>query len=112
MQGLYEKLIKILRLEQSRNWDDSAVIGGLEGFLAFWLSEARAKASTAGERHKVEEVSERLQEYSTLTPGQRQKRAHFVIERLGFTPLSAPGAEEGSPAQAVSNTQTAPAEHQ
>jgi hypothetical protein len=61
MRDMYEKLLKILALEQSRNFNDTAVIGGLEGFLSFWLSEARSKAGDATAKQKVEEVAARMQ---------------------------------------------------
>ncbi len=92
MRDLYDKLVKILRLEESRGFDNSAVIGGLEGFLAFWLSEARAKAATAGDRRRVEEVADRLLEYGTLPTAQRQSHVRFVFERLGLAEPTLPAA--------------------
>lgn len=82
MRDLYDKLIKILRLEQSKNFNDSAVIGGLEGFLTFWLAEARAKTGDAAARRKVEEVGNRLQGYAKMETEQRRSQALYLIERL------------------------------
>src|SRR5688572_12718484 len=104
MRDLFEKLVKILRLEQSRNYDNSAVIGGLEGFLAFWISEARLQASSPADRRKVEAVAESLVEYGSFTPGERKARVRFVMERLGFVapppPPSSTPRTEGSSARA------------
>ena len=60
MHDLYNKLSQVLKLEQQKNFNDSVVIGGLEGFLAFWLAEARAQARDSLNRRKVEEVRQRL----------------------------------------------------
>jgi ATP-dependent DNA helicase RecG len=90
MRDMYEKLWKILALEQSRNFNDTAVIGGLEGFLAFWLSEARSKAGDATARQKVEEVAARLHGYSGQDAGTRRANVLYLMERLGGRAESAP----------------------
>ncbi len=118
MRDLYEKLVKVIRLEQSRDFDDSAVIGGLEGFLAFWLAEARAKASAPAERRRVEEVTERLQGYSSLSADERREKSRFVIERLGFgesptpppvAPATPPPSRDSAPATPPPSRDSAPA---
>jgi ATP-dependent DNA helicase RecG len=90
MRDLFERLIKVLRLEQSKKFADSAVIGGLEGFLAFWLSEARAQAGSPAERARVEEVANRLQGYGSMEPGQRGAQVRYLTERLAFQEEATP----------------------
>ncbi|HEX8682766.1 MAG TPA: hypothetical protein VF707_10665, partial [Ardenticatenaceae bacterium] len=93
MRDMYEKLLKILALEQGRNFNDTAVIGGLEGFLSFWLSEARSKAGDATARQKVEEVAARLHGYSGQDAGTRRANVLYLMERLGGRAERAPAPQ-------------------
>ncbi|MGH2545236.1 MAG: OB-fold nucleic acid binding domain-containing protein, partial [Ardenticatenaceae bacterium] len=113
MRDLFEKLVKILRLEQSRKYDDSAVIGGLEGFMAFWLSEARARTANATERRAVEEAGDALRNYGSLPAQERERRVRRVIERLGFAepappPPTAKQAESAPPSTQHALSRDAP----
>lgn len=82
MRSLYEKLLKILKAEQSKGYTNQAVIGGLEGFLSFWLTEARKTASTPQERSLVDEVVTQLSGYAGLNPAERTQRVQYLFERV------------------------------
>jgi ATP-dependent DNA helicase RecG len=83
MRSLYDKLFKILKAEQGKGYTNQAVIGGLEGFLSFWLTEARKTANTPQERSQVEEVVTQLSGYAGLNPAERTQRVQYLFERLG-----------------------------
>src|SRR5688572_17657948 len=91
MRSHFDKLLKILKAEQGKNFTNQAVIGGLEGFLSFWLTEARRAASTPQERAQVEDVVSTLSGYGGLPPAERARRIQYLFERLGAgtAPISA-----------------------
>ena len=82
MHDLYNKLSQILKLEQQKNFNDSVVIGGLEGFLAFWLADAGVKARDSLNRRKVEEVRQRLHGYTNMATEERRMHVLYLIERI------------------------------
>ncbi|MDQ7029660.1 MAG: ATP-dependent DNA helicase RecG [Ardenticatenia bacterium] len=82
MQPLYEKLAKILKLEAERGFTNTAVIGGIEGFLSFWYEEMRAGGRPA-DIFLVDEVVTRLRDYATLSPEARREAVEAVLLRLG-----------------------------
>ncbi len=84
MHNLYHKLSKILKLEQQKRFNNSVVIGGLEGFLAFWVTDARKKASNSLDKQKVEEVQQRLQGYGNMPIQTRKDNVLYVLERLNI----------------------------
>ena len=80
MNPALEKLVKYLRLEESRGYDDGAVLGGLAKMLEPWRGEARE----AGVSEAVlQVVVSRLQDYGRLTPA---SRAEAVAGRGGAGP--------------------------
>ena len=90
MTDLFDKLIRILRAEEETDYDNTTVIGGLEGFLSFWSSEARPKASTAEERRRLSDILDWLGDYNRLSPAQRGQRVSRVLARLGVGPAAPP----------------------
>src|SRR4030042_2027403 len=65
MNPALEKLVKYLRLEESRGYDDGAVLGGLAKMLEPWRSEAREAGMSEA---VLQGVVSRLQDYGRLTP--------------------------------------------
>jgi len=46
ISAAWEKLNKVLKLEQTKGHRDDAVIGGLDKFVDLWQREARAETQT------------------------------------------------------------------
>jgi ATP-dependent DNA helicase RecG len=79
MNPALEKLVKYLRLEESRGYDDGAVLGGLAKMLEPWRGEARQ----AGVSEAVlQVVVSRLQDYGRLTPASRSETLAGLWKRL------------------------------
>ena len=91
-----ESLANILRQERAKNFQDSAVFGGLDRFLERWADELRQTLGDIGL-------------YSRLTPHERQTWADGVMTRIqGSAPRSTNGdskAQQSKPAK----KQTSPA---
>ena len=83
----FEKLTKILTLEQEQGYRNKAVIGGLEKFAPFWREEARQEAEGLEHARLVEEVVALLQSYPTLEDrGARTRAVDEMLTRLGQKP--------------------------
>jgi len=80
MTSAFEKLTKILTLEQEQGYRNRAVIGGLEKFASFWHEEARQETEGLEYARLVEEIISLLQSYPTLED--RGARARVVEEIL------------------------------
>ena len=79
MNPALEKLVKYLRLEESRGYDDGAVLGGLAKMLEPWRGEARE----AGVSEAVLQlVVSRLRDYGRLTPASRAETLTGLWKRL------------------------------
>jgi ATP-dependent DNA helicase RecG len=61
MPSPIEKLIKFFKLEINRNYDNRAVVGGLEKIVPMWENEARADQI---DPQVIQFVSERLNRYA------------------------------------------------
>jgi ATP-dependent DNA helicase RecG len=83
----FEKLTKILTLEQEQGYHNRAVIGGLEKFASFWHEEARQEAEGLEQARLVEEIIALLQSYPTLEDrGARERVVGEILTKLGQTP--------------------------
>ncbi len=67
----YEKLIKVLRAERQDGSLDHKVIGGLEGFLAGWLGQARTGACTPEQSATLNVIGTALQGYGDKSVAER-----------------------------------------
>lgn len=85
MTSAFEKLTKILTLEQEQGYRNKAVIGGLEKFASFWREEARQEAEDLEGARLVEEIVALLQSYPTLEDHEARKRV--VGEILALSPV-------------------------
>lgn len=86
----FEKLAKILTLEQEQDYQNKAVIGGLEKFAPFWREEARQEAEGLEHARLVEEIVALLQRYPTLEDRRARQRAlEEMLTKLGQRPREA-----------------------
>ncbi len=79
MPAIQTKLIRVLELERQQGCLDSAVIGGLEGFLDHWRSEAAGVLAEA----VVRQAMASLNGYSQLSVPERTRRIDSVLALLG-----------------------------
>ncbi|MEA3397836.1 MAG: ATP-dependent DNA helicase RecG, partial [Chloroflexota bacterium] len=83
-----ETLRKILKLEaEDYKFQDKAVAGGLARYAGTWHKQARQMYGTAGESW-AEDVTQRLQAYSTLQPEGRREAMRLLLEVLDATPTA------------------------
>jgi len=98
----WDKLKKILRLEQSKGYRDEAVIGGLAKFVDLWQSEARAEADATAEEW-VDEIATSLANYADKDEAERSEVVEQVLSRLEQTGIpcnertSSPGRKVSAP---------------
>lgn len=91
MGAALEKLLKILRLEESMGYQNRAVIGGLEKFAPHWREEALAAATTDGARTDIAGIYDALSRYGNLSSEEERKEAiSSLIQRIQALPASAP----------------------
>ncbi len=92
MASSFQTLIKILRLEQQKDFQNRAVIGGLGRFAYHWAREAHSRASSDQQHLLIDEIAARLQEYDNLSEPDRPAAVETII---GLA-ISAP-ADQGAP---------------
>ncbi len=93
MPAAYDKLEKILRLEQSQGHRNRAVIGGLESFAEVWQKEALAESRDDVQTKQINEITGLLLGYEGADQARRAKVVADVLDRLGIR------AERPSPRQ-------------
>jgi ATP-dependent DNA helicase RecG len=98
MNPALEKVAKYLSLEIDRNFDNRAVVGGLQRMLEPWQVEAR---STGVPDNVIEAVVARLRDYPTLSIASRKEALEGLVRRLQsefpdlpLPDLSSPGTKE------------------
>jgi len=79
MNPVIDKLAKILRLEVQRNFDNRAVLGGLQEMARHWQTEALASGLP---EESVGAILAGLQGYADLAPGDRAPRLRAVWTRM------------------------------
>ena len=83
----FDKLTKMLTLEQEQGYRNRAVIGGLEKFAPFWREEARRETKGPEHARLIEEVVALLQSYPTLEGrGARARAVEEMLARLAQKP--------------------------
>ncbi len=119
MPAAYDKLGKILRLEQSQGYRNRSVIGGLGSFAEIWQKEALAESQGESQNAKVVEVAELLRDYSAADQAQRAQTVSEILKRLEEEPeriaprqppLRKPGSQP-APDQSAPSPVPLPAEH-
>lgn len=81
MASSLETLIKILRLEEQKGYQNQAVIGGFARFAFHWAREAHNQAQTDEHHAVVEEIASRLRTYDDLD---RNERPALIAEVVGL----------------------------
>ena len=100
MKPSLQKLQKFFRLEAERNYDNRAVVGGLERMLEPWQAEAQADNLPNA---LVQAVVARLRDYAGLSPNSRAETLEGLWKRIqreaggGLAPLQPPTAKSDQP---------------
>jgi ATP-dependent DNA helicase RecG len=79
MKPSLQKLQKFFRLEAERNYDNRAVVGGLERMLEPWQAEAQADELPNA---LVQAVVARLRDYAGLSPNSRAETLEGLWKRI------------------------------
>jgi ATP-dependent DNA helicase RecG len=79
MKSSLQKLQKFLKLEAERNFDNRAVVGGLDRILASWEAEARLENIP---EEFIQAVSARLHDYPGLSPNSRAETLEGLWRRI------------------------------
>jgi len=109
MPSAFDKLNKILRLEQSQGYRDKAVIGGIDNFAGIWRGEALAEPEA--DPAQLDEIAALLAGYSGRDERGRAELITDVLARL--KPSGAPPAHtEPSPSKPVPVPAAAAARHE
>ena len=100
MSSAFEKLSKILKLEQSQGYRDRAVIGGLENFSRRWREEALAETGDEGQSSRIGQIADLLGRY---TAADQNRRAEMVRDILTWLEQSepAPTVRQPEPGAAI-----------
>ena len=104
-----EKLYKIFKLEAELNYQDKAVVGGLEQFTDSWVGDARAEGM---DEALIQRVSKILKQYGNLPVEQRAdslKEVGKILDVAGIKHLPESSPEPAAPkppAKAASPQQT------
>ena len=72
-----EPLRKILNLERQKEYNDLAVMGGLDRFLRNWSGQATASISNPGLMKRFRELSLHNTTYAAMDKGQRENWVNF-----------------------------------
>ena len=86
MPAAFEKLNKILKLEQSQAHRNRAVIGGLENFATIWQQEAQAESQDEAQIGQVRDIADLLRGYAEADQDQRAQTVASILQRLEHTP--------------------------
>jgi len=100
MPSSIEKLLKFIKLERERGFDNRAVVGGLDKIVPSWTNEARAGGLS---EEQINAVTDRLREYPQVDPTQRPEFIEALlklVEDTGSAPVSAAPLPAAKPAAA------------
>jgi ATP-dependent DNA helicase RecG len=86
MPTAFEKLEKILKLEQSQGFDDRAVIGGLSRFARIWQEEAHGATSERAQIAHINEIADLLAQYELMDRDRREKIVAELLTELDQPP--------------------------
>ncbi|MCY4437997.1 MAG: ATP-dependent DNA helicase RecG [Chloroflexi bacterium] len=87
-------LRRILEQEMQRGYDDGAVIGGLERFVANWQAE---NTNTARDVQVLPAIERGLRDYGALEPSERASRVQSLLHVLNESPRPASPPQSGPP---------------
>ena len=78
----FEKLEKILKLEQSQGFRNTAVIGGLDGFAGIWRKEALDETQDQARIEQINDMADRLQRYAEADASARNETVSLLLDQL------------------------------
>ncbi len=108
MQSPLEKLNKFLELEREQNYENRAVVGGLDKAVPYWEKEARAYQLP---EELIAFIVEKLQAYPHLLPEQRKETIQQIytqIESCGMSIKTSPQEVETPPRRLARPTEQSP----
>ncbi|MBN1119853.1 MAG: ATP-dependent DNA helicase RecG [Anaerolineae bacterium] len=79
MASSLQTLIKILQLEQKKDYQNRAVIGGFARFAYHWSKEAHSQARNEEHHALVEKITEQLRDYEQSAPADRPAIVEEII---------------------------------
>jgi ATP-dependent DNA helicase RecG len=85
MLPAFEKLSKILKLEQSHGYRNKSVIGGLENYAAIWRNEAKTDLQDEPQVTEVDRIADLLTRYAEADQHQRTQAVSDALKRLEAT---------------------------
>jgi ATP-dependent DNA helicase RecG len=98
----FQRLLRVLELEERQGWRNRAVIGGLQAMAARWQNDAEAEAADAA---VVQAVVALMGRYDAATPQARPDLAAAIRQTLAGEAVDLPeaaSAEEPAPTEAGS----------
>ena len=119
MPTAFEKLEKILKLEQSQGYQDTAVIGGLESFANHWRQEALGETQEQSKIAQINEIADGLQRYARADSEERRSIINTLLDQVAQEaqeqtprqpPLHKPGSAQPAPPPRQAPTTAVPAE--
>ncbi len=79
MASSLQTLVKILRLEQSKEYQNRAVIGGFARFAYHWAREAHSQAKADTHHALVDKIADRLRAYEAASEADRPAMIEEII---------------------------------
>lgn len=95
-----DTLLKILRLEAQKGYQDTAVIGGMDRFLDSWVKQNLAKPASNSAKAAVKKIASRKARYSGMTPEERKTWLDSTEQILTAKSSSSSTAVKTKPANA------------
>ena len=110
MPSSIEKLLKFIKLERERGYDNRAVVGGLDKIIPSWTNEARTGGLS---EEQISAVTDRLREYPQVDIAQRPEFVEALlklVEDTGSAPVAAvPPVIHAAPVAPAAKPSPAPA---
>jgi ATP-dependent DNA helicase RecG len=105
MPAAYDKLSKILKLEQSQGHRNRSVIGGLESFAQTWRKQALQETHDEEQIERIGQIADRLVRYPEVDQARRVQIVNGILKQLELVseespprqpPLQKPGSKSAS----------------
>jgi ATP-dependent DNA helicase RecG len=109
MPAAFEKLEKILKLEQSQGYRDRAVIGGLQSFAKVWQEEARAEIQDEAQIAHLDNIANQLARYDDADQERRAQVVDEILHQLEQAGETTPSLRRPPPRKPGTSPAVAPA---
>jgi ATP-dependent DNA helicase RecG len=104
MAAVFEKLTKMLKLEEKQGYRNQSVFGGLDSFASVWRAEAHAEIQNESQLRQTDEIADLLARYAQTEQAQRPETVNEILNRLRqlaetppAPPLRKPGTQTPAP---------------